>query len=70
MQSLNVKFTFEDNDKFILVNDCSHYQESMSYQISLDSIFNQIQKKIPGTKGPIDSIKALLNNEKPLVRRW
>jgi len=63
-----IKFTFENNNKFVLVNGCSHCQEPMSYQISLDIIFQHILKKKPGTKGPIDSIKALLNNEKPLVR--
>ena len=69
MQS-QIRFTFENNDKFILVNDCSHCQEPMSYQISLDIIFQHILKKKPATKGPIDSIKALLKNEKPNVRRW
>ena len=49
---------------------CSHCGNKIHNEIELDLIFNQIQKKRPGTKGPIDSIKALLNNQKPLVRRW
>ena len=49
---------------------CSHCSNKIHNEIELDEIFNQIQKKIPGTKGPIDSIKALLNNQKPNVRHW
>ena len=49
---------------------CSHCSNKIRNEMDLDEIFNQIQKKIPGTKGPIDSIKSLLNNQKPLVRHW
>ena len=62
MQTQEIRFTFEDNDKFILSN-CEK-----SYEIPLDSFFKLILKKKPGTKGPIDSIKALLNNQKPNLK--
>ena len=44
---------------------CSKCSNVIRNEIELDEIFKQIQKKVPGTKGPIDSIRALLNNQKP-----
>jgi len=64
MQPQPITFTFEDNDKFILSDS------EKRFEIPLDSFFKLILKKNPGSKGPIDSIKALLNNEKPDLKPY
>ncbi len=64
----DVTFTFEGNDKFILASNCSHCSNQNTYTIPLEVIFKHIQRKNKSTKGPIDSIKALLNNQKPKLQ--
>ncbi len=46
----------------IMINceKCSH-ENSLELEISL--IFNVLQKKYPSTKGPIDSINAILEKK-------
>jgi len=70
MQTQEIRFTFEDNEKFVLAANCSHCSEQNTYSIPLELIFQHIQRKIRSTKGPIDSIKALLNNQKPELKPY
>ena len=49
---------------------CSHCGNKIHNETELDLIFDGIIKKIPATKGPIDSIKVLLKNEKPKLKAW
>ena len=49
---------------------CSHCGNKIHNETELDLIFDGIIKKIPATKGPIDSIRAILKNEKPKLKAW
>ena len=39
-------------------------------EIELNKIFDALEKKFPSTKGPIDSIKAILEKKKPILQRF
>jgi hypothetical protein len=68
MQRQEDRFTFEDNDKFIIVSYCERCNTQNTYKIPLDKIFKMIERRKKATKGPIESIKALLNNQKPMLQ--
>lgn len=68
MQRQENRLTFEDNDKFVIVNFCERCNTQNTYEIPLDEFFKIIKKRKKATKGPIDSIKALLKNEKPILQ--
>ncbi|MCH8916083.1 MAG: hypothetical protein IIA82_09635 [Thaumarchaeota archaeon] len=56
--------------KVQLQTTCSCCGRLDQKETELDLIFDAIIKKKPATKGPIDSIKALLKNEKPILKRY
>jgi len=56
--------------KVQLQTTCSYCGKIEQHKIELDLIFDKIIEKKPATKGPIDSIKTLLNNEKPKLKAW
>ena len=68
MQRQEDRFTFEDNDKFILVSYCEHCHTQNTQKIPLDKIFKIIERRKKSTMGPIESIKALLNNQRPILQ--
>ncbi len=70
MQTQEIRFTFEDNEKFVLSSNCSHCSNQNTYTIPLEVIFKHIERRKKATKGPIDSIKALLKNERPIVKPY
>lgn len=68
MQRQENRLTFEENDKFVIVNYCERCNTQNIYKISIDEFFKIIERRKKATKGPIDSIKALLKNEKPILQ--
>jgi len=68
MKTPEIRFTFEDNEKFVLASNCSHCSIQNTYIITLEVIFKYIERRKKATKGPIDSIKALLKNQRPVVK--
>ncbi len=70
MQRQEDTITFEDNDKFILANHCESCSTQKTFKISLEQIFKLIERRKKATRGPIESIKALLNNQQPLLKQY
>jgi len=68
MQRQEDRFTFEDNDKFVLVSFCEHCNTQNTFKIPLEKIFKIIKGRKKATMGPIESIKALLNNQRPILQ--
>ena len=68
MQKKEDIFIFEDNDKFVLVSYCEHCNTQNTYKSPLEQIFKLIERRKKSTRGPIESIKALLNNQKPILQ--
>lgn len=68
MQRNEDRFTFEDNDKFVLVSFCEHCHTQNTQKIPLEKIFKMIKARVKATMGPIESIKALLNYQKPVLQ--
>ena len=62
------RVTFEDDEKFVLVSFCERCKTQNTSTISLDQIFKMIERRKKATKGPIESIKALLNNQRPILQ--
>lgn len=68
MQRQEDRLTFEDNDKFVLVSFCERCNTQNTHKIPLEKIFKMIESRKKATRGPIESIKALLNNQRPILQ--
>ena len=54
-------------DSKIIVNVCcSNCNHESEINLPLVQVFNYLQKKIPSTKGPIESIYAMIERKKAL----
>jgi len=53
-----------------IITNCKHCNKENRFEIELSLIFDAIQRKHPGTKGPIDSIKAILEKKKPKLLQY
>ncbi len=54
-------------DSKIIANVCcDNCNYTNEIKIPLEQVFNDIQKQIPGTKGPIESIYALIEQKKTM----
>lgn len=52
------------NSKVTVKINCSKCPNVIQYSIPLKEIFDSLQKQIPATKGPIESIYALIEQKK------
>ncbi len=68
MQRQENRITFEGGDKFILANNCERCNTQNTFEISLEKIFKLIERRKKATRGPIESVKALLNNQRPILK--
>jgi|GEM_PF-6955559 len=68
MQRNEDRFTFEDNEKFVLVSFCEHCNSQKTINIPIEKIFKIIKGRVKATMGPIESIKALLKKQKPILQ--
>ena len=58
------------NPRVLTEITCSCCGKINKHEIDLFAIFEAVMKKNPATKGPVDSIKALLNHQKPMIKAF
>ena len=53
-----------------IIENCKHCNKKNRFEVELSLIFDALEKNYPSAKGPIDSIKAILEKKKPILQRY